>query len=147
MLKTLSTESAEPRKSGVMVGGDSRARRGRSEIDKNGIDNVKVDGGEVEVDEIGKKVQKLSRSKKLSKSKKTVRSSDFLIPRAKLAFIKLRQVFFKAPILYHLDLERHIWIETDVSSYTIGGVLSQLTLDNLGEWHLVAFFSRKIIPA
>ena len=35
----------------------------------------------------------------------------------------------------------------DVSGYAIGGVLSQLTSDNFGRWHLVAFFSQKIIPA
>ena len=35
----------------------------------------------------------------------------------------------------------------DVSGYTIGRIFSQLTLDNLGQWHLVAFFSQKIIPA
>ncbi len=35
----------------------------------------------------------------------------------------------------------------DASSYAIDGILSQLTSDNLGQWHSVAFFSRKIIPA
>ena len=77
------------------------------------MDNVEVDSGEVKVDEVGQKVQKLSKSKNLSKSKKTVRSLGFLNPRAKLAFTKLRQVFLKAPILNHFDPERHIWIETD----------------------------------
>ena len=48
MLKT-----AEPRKGGDGVGGDSRA--GRDGIDGSGMDNVEVDGGEVEVDEVGKK--------------------------------------------------------------------------------------------
>ncbi len=41
----------------------------------------------------------------------------------------------------------HIQIETDVSGYAIGGILSQLTSDNLGRWHPVAFFSRKMILA
>ena len=72
---------------------------------------------------------------------------DFLTPRAKLAFTKLRQAIFKAPILYHFDPEHHIRIETDASGYAIGGVLSQLTLDDSGRWHPVAFFSRKMIPA
>ena len=109
--------------------------------------DVEVDGGEVEVDEVGKKVQKLSKSKNLPKSKKRVRSSDFLTPRAKLAFTELRQAFLKAPILHHFDPERHIRIETDASGYAIGGVLSQLTSDDSGRWHPVAFFSRKMIPA
>ena len=78
MLKTSSIKSAELKKHGVGIGGDSRAGRGWSEIDRSGIDNIEVDGGEVEVDEVGKKVQKLSKSKNLSKSKKTVRSLDFL---------------------------------------------------------------------
>ena len=45
--------------------------------------------------------------KKLSKSKKTV-GLDFLIPEAKLAFIKLRQMFLKAPILYHFNPKHNI---------------------------------------
>ena len=73
--------------------------------------------------------------------------SDFLIPGARLAFTKLRQAFVKALILHHFDLERHIQIETDVSDYGIGGVLGQLTLDDLGQWHPVAFFSQKMILA
>ncbi len=71
----------------------------------------------------------------------------FLIPRARKAFIKLKQAFVKAPILNHFDLERHIQIEIDVSGYTIGEILRQMTLDDLGQWHPVAFFSRKMIPA
>ncbi len=38
-------------------------------------------------------------------------------------------------------------IEMDASSYAIGGILSQLTSDDSGQWHPVAFFSRKMIPA
>ena len=145
MLKT-----AEPRKSRVGVGGDSRAGHGRSKLDERRIDDDEIDGNEVDDevdDEGGTKVQKLSKSKNLSKSEQTVRSSDFLTPGAKQAFTELRQAFFKAPILHHFDPERHIRIETDVSGYAIGGVLSQLTLDDSGQWHLVAFFSQKMIPA
>ena len=126
---------------------DSRARRGRKKIDGSGIDDVEVYGSEIEVDEVEKKVQKSSKSKNLSKFKKMVRSSDFLTPGAKLAFIKLRQAFFKALILYHFNPKHYIQIETDASRYAIGKVLSQLTSDNLGQWHQVAFFSRKIILA
>ena len=56
-------------------------------------------------------------------------------------------MFVKAPILYHLNLECHIQIETDISGYAIDGVLSWLTSDNLGQWHLMAFFFCKIISA
>ena len=89
MLKTSSTESTKPRKGGDGVGGDSKAGRSRSEINGSGMDDVEVEV-EVKVDEVGKKVRKLSKSKNLSKSKKTIRSSDFLTPGAKLTFTKLR---------------------------------------------------------
>ena len=65
----------------------------------------------------------------------------------------MRQAFTKAPILRHFDPECHIRIETDASGYAIGGVLSQLTSDHLtsdqdqGQWHPVAYFLRKMIPA
>ena len=35
----------------------------------------------------------------------------------------------------------------DVSGYAISEVLSQLTSNNSGRWHPVAFFSHKMIPA
>ena len=100
-----------------------------------------------EFDDEVEKNQKMSKSKKSFKSKKTIESSDFLIPKAKLAFIKLRQAFLKAPIYYHFDSKRHIRIEIDVSKYAMDRVFSQLTLYDLCQWHPVAFFSQKIIPA
>ena len=131
------TESkTRPGEGGVGVGG-SRAGRGGSKLDDgSGMDDVEVDGGEVEVGEKGRNS---------SKSKKT--ESGFLTSGARKAFTKLRQAFIKAPILHHFDPERHIRVETDTSGYAIGGVLSQLTSDDLGQWHPVVFFSRKIIPA
>ena len=81
---------------------------------------------------------------------------SFLIPEARSAFNRLRLAFTKAPILQHFDPECHIQINTDALGYAIGGVLSQLasgtspdgvvTKTDLGQWHLVAFFFRKIIP-
>ena len=68
----------------------------------------------------------------LSKSKKTIRSLSFLTFGAKLAFTKLRQVFFKSQILHHFNPEPHIRIETDTSSYAIGAILSQLILNDSG---------------
>ena len=102
------------------------------------IDSGEVDGGEVGDNKVGKKVQNLS------KSKKTVRL-DFLILGAKLAFNELKQTFVKAPIFYYFNPEHYIRIEIDVPGYTIGGVFCQLILNNLGEWHLVVFFSYKMI--
>ena len=77
---------------------------------------------------------------------KAADNSTFLNSEAKLAFLQLRQAFTEAPILHHFDPERYIRIETDASGYAIGGILSQLTPES-GQWHPVAFFSRKMIPA
>ena len=132
MLKTLGSPEPLTRhgKSGVGVGGGSRARRYRSELDGKKIDYGEIDGGEIGDDKIGKKVQKLSKFKNLSKSKKTI-GLDFLTPRARLAFTKFRQTFDKAPIFHHFDSEYHIQIETNASGYVIGVVFSQLTLGDL----------------
>ena len=80
-------------------------------------------------------------------SKNSNRATGYLTPDTKRAFTQLRQAFTKAPILRHFDPECHIRIEIDASGYAIGGVLSQLTSDNSGRWHPVAFYSRKMIPA
>ena len=115
------------------------------------------------------KVQKSSKSWKSAKSKKLSKSRNlpnfdaknsepsFLIPKARAAFNHLWLAFIKAPILWHFNLEYHIWIKTDTLGYAIGGVLSQLvsrtkpdgiiTKTNLGQWYLIAFFLRKMIPA
>ena len=71
---------------------------------------------------------------------------SFLTPDARRAFTQLRQAFTEAPILRHFDPERHIRIETDTSGYAIGGILSQITSET-GQWHPVAYYSRKMIPA
>ena len=124
MLKTSgSTESKTlPGEGGVGVGGKSAGCEG-SKLDRSKLHGNEIDGGEVEDDEVGEKFQKRSKSKNSSKnlSKSTL---DFFTSGAKLAFTKLKQAFFKAPILYHFDPERHIQIETDTSSYAIGGVFS-----------------------
>ena len=74
----------------------------------------------------------MSKSKHSSKFKKMVGSSDFFTLGARLAFIKLKEAFFKALIFYHFNLGRHIRIERVASGYAIGGVLNQLALDDLG---------------
>ena len=85
-----------------------------------------------------KMVQKLS-------SENLNRLLGFLTLKAKLSFTKLRKMFTKALILRHFDLECHIRIKTDASGYTIGEIISQLTLNNLGQWHLIAFYLQKMI--
>ena len=107
--------------------------------------------------------RKLSKSKKSKNAKSAIQMSirateepTFLTSVTKDAFNKLRQVFTKTLILWNIDLKCHIQIETNVSGYTIGRVLSQLTSDNLtsdyltsdqSQWNLVAYFLRKMIPA
>ena len=55
-----STESkTRPGEGGGGVGSDSKDRHGGSEIDGSGKDDIEIDSGEVQVDEIGKNVQKL----------------------------------------------------------------------------------------
>ena len=103
------------------------------------------------------------KSKKLSKNRNspnfdaTKVGPSFLTFDAKAAFNCLRLAFTKALILWHFDPKCHIWIEIDASGYAIDGMLSQLTFwispngvvtkADLGYWHPVLFFSRKMIPA
>ena len=144
MLKTLNTKSIESRKCVVGLGNRSRAGRDKDELDGSRMDNVEIDDSKVGGDEVRKKGRQMS--KNLSKSKKTV-GSDFFTPGARLAFTKLIQTFVKAPILHHFDSECHIQVETDALGHVIGRVLSQLTLDDLGQRHPMAFFSQKMILA
>ena len=115
MLKTLSTKSTDPRKGILRVGDNNKAECDRSKIVNNEFDD------EFE-DKIGKQSWNPFKSKNLSKSKKT--DLDFLSSGARMAFTELRQAFIKAPIFYHFDLKDLIWVETNVSGYTIGGGLS-----------------------
>ena len=83
---------------------------------------------------------------------------NFPTSNTKKAFNHLRLAFIKAPILWFFDPESYIWIETDASGYAIGRLFSQLNLNShaplsdlnksdFGQWHLVAYFSRKMILA
>ena len=84
---------------------------------------------------------------------------NFLTPNTKNVFNHLRLAFIKAPPLWHFDLESLIQIQSDISSYAIGGVLSQLNLDSnessnnlnlksdFSQWHLVIYFFKKMIFA
>ena len=80
----------------------------------------------------------------VSNSAKNV--SNYLTPDAKRDFDQLRQAFIEGPILQYFDPEQYIRVETDASGHTISRVLSQLTND-LGQWHPVAYYLRKMIPA
>lgn len=62
----------------------------------------------------------------------TIRVLDLFFFRVKLTFIKLKQAFIKAPIVYYFDLKYYIKIKIDASGCTISRILNQMTLDNLG---------------
>ena len=133
---------------------------GSSVASASRVDNDEVvgDGGAIGRSDVSKKSAK---SKSRTKSRYLGNSnnseeSKFLTYDTKKAFNHLRQAFTKAPILQHFDPECHIRIEIDVSGYAIGGVPSQLTSNQKisdkksglnVNWHPMAYFSRKIIPA
>ena len=79
-------------------------------------------------------------------SNSTKNVSNYLTPDAKKTFHQLHQAFTKAPIFQYFDPERYIQVVTDASGHAIGGVPSQL-INDLGRWHLVVYFLRKMIPA
>jgi len=62
-----------------------------------------------------------------------------------LAFEMMVTAFTTAPALRHFDHEREVIIETDASDYVSAGVLSQR--DDEGVLHLVAYYSKKHLPA
>ncbi len=61
-----------------------------------------------------------------------------------LAFTSLKECLCKKPILNNPDFTRTFVLQTDASDYGIGAVLSQL--DDSGQEHPVAFYSRKLLP-
>ena len=71
--------------------------------------------------------------------------SEFLTEEALEAFEKLKKSFIEAPVLRHYDASKPVRVETDASGYAIGGILAQQ--DDEGQWHPVAYYSRKMLPA
>ena len=66
-------------------------------------------------------------------SKNMKARSDFLTPKARLAFTKPRQIFVKALILHYFDLEYNIWMKSDTFKNIICDILSQLTSNNFDQ--------------
>ena len=101
-------------------------------------ENAKIDNGDSDhKDEIVKRLLFQNLNKAIG----------YLTPNANKAYIQLKKNFIKALIFQYFDLQSHIWIKIDVSSYAVGKTLSQLTLNNLCPLCLVAYFSQKIILA
>ncbi len=89
----------------------------------------------------GGSIKNLSTTAKSAKSKKpnfakANSGTDFLTSGAKKAFIHLQKAFTETPILRHFDLECRIRIETDALGYAIGGILSQITSDQVSSDHV-----------
>ena len=167
LTSTLRTTAASPEGPQETTGKVKKEATGKTREETGS----EVEGGEIKIGAVklvkGKKSKNLAKAKTLrfvmATSPGTAPKARLLLtPEARLAFTQLKQALTEAPILEQFDLERHIFIETDAFSYAIGGVLSQLTSDqrlsesdenfsskssDVGQWHPVAFFSRKMIPA
>lgn len=88
-----------------------------------------------------------------------MKEPNFLTSKARKAFNYLKQAFTKASVFQHFDPKCYIWIETNISGYTMGRVQSQLIFNQLtlldsifsksdfDQEYLVAYFSKKIIFA
>jgi len=63
---------------------------------------------------------------------------------AEATFKDLKHRFTTAPILAHFDPAKPVMVETDVSDFALGAILSQR--DKEGRLHPVAFHSRKFQP-
>ena len=73
--------------------------------------------------------KKLTKSKSWTKSRQlgnnhAMGEPKFLTPKVRKVFNYLRQAFTKVPIFRYFDLKYHIRIETNISDYFIGAVLS-----------------------
>lgn len=60
------------------------------------------------------------------------------------AFSQIKAAFQQAPLLRHFDPNLPLRLETDASGFAVAAILSQLFGS---EWHPIAFWSRKMIPA
>ena len=79
------------------------------------------------------------------KHKQTAKGPPFVwTDTAKKAFRWIKKSFSGAGVLAHFDPHKCIHLETDASKFAIAAILSQL---QEGQWHPVAFWSRKLIPA
>ncbi len=71
--------------------------------------------------------------------------ASFLTKEVKEFFQRLKKAFCEEPVLQHFDVSKPIRLETDASGKAIGGVLCQQ--DAYINWHLVAYYSSKMLPA
>ena len=109
-----------------------------------------------DADGIDGSIKNLSTVVKSTKSKKSdllkanfvkVNSSGtgFLTCKAKKAFIYLRKAFIKASIHRLFNSKCYIYIKTNALEYAIGGVFSQMTLDQNSFDHIIYKYSNSEI--
>ena len=83
----------------------------------------------------------------LKRSIKGIKIESFDWPvEAEKIFRRLREAFTKASLLCHFDSELLIRVKTNTLDFDLIDILTQLQNDNK-QWHLVAFYSRKMISA
>lgn len=88
----------------------------------------------------------LIRGPDAQKKGRNKRQEGFIFTQAaQEAFEETKRCFVDAPVLAHFDPSRDSQLETDASGYAISGIYSQKQDD--GQWHPVAFYSRKLISA
>ena len=117
------------------TGSAANSKETEGKVGGNSVVGDMVGGNEAINLTKGKNQAKTTKSKILVKfknhdfpnSRTKEAGTGFFTSETRLAFIQLKQAFVKALILYYFDLESHIRIETNISSYIIGGILSQLS--------------------
>lgn len=121
MLKTLNLSENLP--AAVKLAGDNERMGGTGDVESNLAKSKRL-----------KKHSNLSKFKKAIFAKSNMganKATRYLTSEARIAFSQLKKAFTKATILQHFDSKYYIRIETDASSYTIGGVLNQPSLKKL----------------
>ncbi len=159
MLKTTAASPEDPPEASGKVKEETGNEVG--DRDKAKIDGVKLPGGKNSKNSTKVKNSAKSKVAKATSPGTSPEAWPFLTPEARLTYTRLKLAFTEALILHHFDPERYIGLGTDASDYAIGGDLNQLTSDqrlsgsdenffkssDFSQWHLMAFFSRKMIPA
>ncbi len=96
-----------------------------------------------------KRFSKIARSltNLLKEKKKEEFDKEFEFTKeARIAFDQLKEVFIKTFVLLHFDSKRKIRLKIDAFDFAISEILSQL-IEETSQWHLVAFFFRKMFAA
>ena len=95
-------------------------------------DNIVISNNSGKANETVVKLFKNNKSKNLiyMLNIEVIEEPIFLIFNAKKTFNNLKQAFIKALIFWYFNLESHVWIKINASSYTINKILSQLNLNS-----------------